>query len=586
MQVLELLAPARNAEIGIAAIDCGADAVYIAGPDFGARKAAGNSVEDIARLCEYAHQFGARVFVTFNTIIEDDEIEKAHRQMLNAQDAGADAFIIRDMRILDWKDITLPLHASTQCAIRSPHRAQEFDRAGCGRIILERELSLQEIKQICQAVKCEVECFVHGALCVCYSGECRLSEHIDGRSADKGECIQACRSLYDLVDEDGKVIIRNKALLSLKDYKLLSRLQEMAEAGVSSFKIEGRLKNASYVKNVVREYDIALNEIIARHPDLYCRASYGRVQCKWQPDSDKTFNRGYTQLLFDGKKGSWSSMNAPKSMGERIGKIKSIRNFGNESEVLLEGLDYGIELRNGDGFAFTTYTGSVMGFRGDVCEGRKIQCKSTSGLKPGTVLYRNINSAFERILDTQPCKRELQVDLKIKISGDYRIDIEAISEDGRKIESSFNCDVESAENTERAHEMIREQLSKRSGIYSFCVQQIAIETKGGRLPLLSASTLNGIRRLTASDLDAIECNRTPMLRGERLGSSPLPRTYLGAAVKGAELMRSRYCIRYELNMCPKHHEVKAEKALFLLNNGRRLKLGFDCKACEMTVSEA
>ena len=217
MQALELLAPARNKEIGIAAIDCGADAVYIAGPDFGARKAAGNSFEDIAELCTYAHRFGVRIFVTFNTLWREGEEEEAHAQLLRAQEAGADAFIIREPRIAAWDDITIPIHASTQCAIRDVERARLFESLGCERIILERELSLAQIREICAAVSCEVECFVHGALCVGYSGECRLSEYIDGRSADRGECIQACRSLYDLVDGDGHVLVRGKALLSLKD---------------------------------------------------------------------------------------------------------------------------------------------------------------------------------------------------------------------------------------------------------------------------------------------------------------------------------------------------------------------------------
>ena len=215
MQALELLAPARNKDIGIAAIDCGADAVYIAGPDFGARKAAGNSFEDIAELCAYAHRFGVRIFVTFNTLWLEGEEEEAHAQLLRAQAAGADAFIIREPRIATWEDITVPLHASTQCAIRDVERARYFESLGCTRIILERELSLEQIREICAAVHCEVEFFVHGALCVGYSGDCRLSEYLDGRSADRGECIQACRSLYDLVDGDGRVLLRKKAVLSL-----------------------------------------------------------------------------------------------------------------------------------------------------------------------------------------------------------------------------------------------------------------------------------------------------------------------------------------------------------------------------------
>ena len=263
---LELLSPARNADIGIAAINCGADAVYIAGPQFGARKDAWNTVEDIARLCEYAHKFGVKVFVTVNILLRDDEMDEVHRQMLQEQEAGVDAFIIRDIRICSWQDITVPLHASTQCAIRSLEDARRYASAGCSRIVLERELPMATVKEICEGAGCEVECFVHGALCVGYSGECRLSEYLNGRSADRGECVQACRSMYDLVDDSGKVIVRNKALLSLKDLNLYDRLPELAAAGVCSFKIEGRLKSISYVRNITRYYSEALDAIVASEP--------------------------------------------------------------------------------------------------------------------------------------------------------------------------------------------------------------------------------------------------------------------------------------------------------------------------------
>ena len=577
MQSLELLAPARNKEIGIAAIDCGADAVYIGGPDFGARKAAGNSAEDIAELCSYAHSFGARVFVTFNTTLRDDELQEAHTQMLRAQEAGADAFIIRDTRICSWEDITVPLHASTQCAIRDPQRAAEFEKAGCSRIILERELSLETIREICSAVSCEVEFFVHGAICVCYSGVCRLSEAIDGRSADRGECIQACRSLYDLADESGKVLVRDKALLSLKDYRLRDRLSDLAEAGVSSFKIEGRLKNASYVKNVVREYDLALNELISRHPDLYCRASFGHVRGGFAPDSGKTFNRGYTELYIDGKRGQWSSMDAPKSMGEAIGRAARIIRRRGGMEITVKPLHGALSLRNGDGFAFVNGEG-ITGFRGDVCEGLRICCKDVPGLREGATLYRNLSADFERELETQPCHRELAVRLSVRIRGKFSIELHAESEDGRSLDSSFNADVETAENRERALSMIREQLSKRSGVYNFSVSGIEA---GPAVPLLSASVINSMRRLTASDLDALPCGKRPLRTGHKPESFPAP-----AAAREGELMRSRYCIRYELGLCPKLQGAKPSGKLYLLNNGRRFALGFDCAACEMTVSEA
>ena len=589
MQALELLAPARNKEIGIAAIDCGADAVYIAGPDFGARKAAGNSFEDIAELCTYAHRFGVRIFVTLNTLWRDGEEEEAHAQLLRAQEAGADAFIIREPRIAAWDDITLPIHASTQCAIRDVARARHFESLGCERIILERELSLAQIREICAAVSCEVECFVHGALCVGYSGECRLSEYIDGRSADRGECIQACRSLYDLVDGDGRVLVRSKALLSLKDFNLKARLEELADAGVCSFKIEGRLKNASYVKNVVRDYSLALDALVAKFPERYRRASWGEVTGGFTPDTAKTFNRGYTELFLDGKRGKWSSMDAPKSMGEAVGTVQRIRRTpGQGMQFSIKPLQQGLELHNGDGFAIATADG-VTGFRGDVCEGLQVRCKDVPDLREGMTLYRNISAAFEKMLDTQTCRREIPVRLSVRVHGKYVLDVHALTQDGREVLSPFHTDVETAENRERAEAMLREQLGKRSGVYRFSVDELLVETAGGKLPLLSAATLNGIRRLVAEDLDSVKAPEA---------GSRLPREGISAAERGrfslpsrgkpadadAPLLRSKYCIRYELGLCSKYQGAKPPQELFLLNNGRRLALRFDCAACEMTVN--
>ena len=585
MQALELLAPARNKEIGIAAIDCGADAVYIAGPDFGARKAAGNSFEDIAELCTYAHRFGVRIFVTFNTLWRDGEEEEAHAQLLRAQEAGADAFIIREPRIAAWDDITVPIHASTQCAIRDVARARLFESLGCERIILERELSLAQIREICAAVSCEVECFVHGALCVGYSGECRLSEYIDGRSADRGECIQACRSLYDLVDGDGRVLVRGKALLSLKDFNLKARLEELADAGVCSFKIEGRLKNASYVKNVVRDYSLALDALVAKYPERYRRASWGEVTGGFTPDTAKTFNRGYTELFLDGKRGKWSSMDAPKSMGEAVGTVQRIRRTpGQGMQFGVKPLQQGLELHNGDGFAIATADG-VTGFRGDVCEGLQVRSKDVPDLREGMTLYRNISTAFEKILDTQACRREIPVRLSVRVHGKYVLDVHAVTQDGREVLSPFHTDVETAENRERAEAMLREQLGKRSGVYRFAVDELLVETAGGKLPLLSAATLNGIRRLVAEDLDSIPMERRfrvkPGMTNKMPGMTKEP-SFAGST--GESLLRSKYCIRYELGLCSKHQGAKPPQELFLVNNGRRLALRFDCAACEMTVN--
>ena len=580
MTCLELLSPARNADIGIAAIDSGADAVYIAGPQFGARKDAGNPVEEIARLCAYAHKFGARVFVTVNILLRDAEMEEVHRQMLAEQEAGVDAFIIRDMRICSWKDITVPLHASTQCAIRSVEDALRFQQAGCSRIVLERELPLSTVQQICKAVTCEVECFVHGALCVCYSGECRLSEYLDGRSADRGECVQACRSMYDLVDGSGKVLVKDKALLSLKDLNLHDRLPELAAAGVCSFKIEGRLKSISYVRNITRYHSQALDALVAAEPEKYARASFGRVYGGVEPDPWKTFNRGYTELFFDGKRGSWSSMDAPKSMGEFIGTVMRVRRRGKEMEIALRTASKGLELHNGDGFAFAG-KGGVVGFRGDVCSGNTIVCKAVEGVREGLSLYRNTDTLFEKELDKNPCRRELPVGLSVKVHGRWNIDVTVHSEDGREFTSPFKADLEKAENRERAEAMLREQLGKRSLHYNFRVDSLVSESPGGALPLLSASTINSIRRLIAEDLDSIPVKAIPMASGDRSAASPAE----AETVPAEPLMKSKYCIRYELGICPVHQGAKPSGPLFLLNNGRRLSLGFDCRSCEMTVTQ-
>ena len=569
MTPIELLAPARNADIGIAAIRCGADAVYIAGPEFGARKDAGNPVSEIERLCAYAHRYGARVFVTFNILLREDELERSHAQMLACQSAGADAFIIRDPRICLWEDIVVPLHASTQCAIRDAARAREFEAAGCSRIILERELSLEQIRSICAAVSCEVECFVHGALCVSYSGQCTLSQAITGRSADRGECIQACRNLYDLEDTEGRVLMRSKALLSLKDLNLEPRLEELLEAGVSSLKIEGRLKNESYVKNVVRSYDLRLRSLGVP------RASFGFVEDGFEPDVDRTFNRGYTQLYLDGRRGSWASMDAPKSMGEELGRVAAVRRKG-PSEMLVELEGSGHELRNGDGFAFVRGN-SIVGFRGDVCQGNRITAKAVEGLKAGMTLYRNLSAAFEKSLEARPCERLLKVSLSVE-SSEGELRLKASCEDGREAELSVPYS-ETALNQQRAESLLRAQLSKKTDIYSFSLQSLE-----GQLPHLAAASINALRRELAAAIDAQAPGAVPLLNLRTSGvSAEAVSALLPVRVSApGELMRSKYCIRYEMGLCPKQCGKPAED-LILVNNGRRFTVRFDCRNCEMVV---
>ena len=604
MRYLELLAPARTADIGIAAVDCGADAVYIAGPAFGARLAAGNSVEDIRRLCAYAHRFGVRIYVTFNTLVYEEEIPQARRLLRELQEAGVDALIVQDPAVTRLCPEGMVLHASTQCAIRTPEKARFTESLGYGRLVVERELSLEQIRAIREAVDAELEVFVHGALCVCYSGQCYLSEHLAGRSANRGACVQACRSLYDLEDADGRVLVRNKALLSLKDLNLIHRLEDLAEAGAESFKIEGRLKSVSYVRNVVRAYSDALEALVRRYPDRYCRASFGTLRGGFTPDLRKTFNRDYTELFLDGTRGEWSSMNAPKSMGEYIGTVAKVIPGG--LTVRPERPD--LALHNGDGFAFVGSDGKIVGFRGDVCEGFTIRCKSVEGLKPGLRLYRNIDAAFERNLEADSPVREIAVSVQVKIVRRI-ISVNATSEDGRTVAVTLDAAADSARDADRMLETVRAQLAKRTGIYAFSVTSVDVD---GPVPFLPASFLNSIRRDLATALDAQPVALLPLRKGVvRPDRAPEALTYKdnvansidkeiyrerGASLiedayelthrDGIEYMRTKYCLRHELGLCPKQRPGTRPDSLYLLNNSRRLRLDFDCKACEMTVSES
>ena len=603
MRALELLAPARTADIGVAAIDCGADAVYIAGPAFGARQAAGNPVEDIRRLCDYAHRFGVRIYVTFNTLVYEEEIPEARRLLQELQDTGVDALIVQDAAVTRLAPEGMILHASTQCALRTPEKARFTESLGYGRLVLERELSLDQIRAIREAVDAELEVFVHGALCVCYSGQCYLSEHLAGRSANRGACVQACRSLYDLEDAEGHVLARNKALLSLKDFNLIHRLEDLAEAGADSFKIEGRLKSISYVRNVVRAYSDALDALVRRYPDRYRRASYGTLRGGFTPDLRKTFNRDFTELFLDGKRGEWASMDAPKSMGEYIGTVERLR----PGAVTVKPADPGLSLHNGDGFAFVGRDGEIVGFRGDVCEGFTIRCKEVEGLKPGLRLYRNIDADFERKLEADRPVREIGVALRVRLSAGA-LAVTAVSEDGRTASVTVPALFDEARDADRMLETVRTQLAKRSGIYAFTVDAVEAE---GPVPFMPASFLNSIRRQLADALDAMPVPMLPLRRGiarpeaapealtykdniansvareiyRERGSARMEDAYELTHRHGVEFMRSKYCLRHELGRCPKQRPGTRPEPLYLLNNGRRLRLDFDCRACEMTVSE-
>ncbi len=599
MTYLELLAPARTADIGKAAIDCGADAVYIAGPAFGARAAAGNSVEDIRDLCAYAHRYGARIFVTVNTIIYEDELEDARKLVLDLAGAGVDALIVQDPAVIEMARGTgMALHASTQCAIRTPEKAKFIESLGYGRIVLERQLSLDQVRAIKDAVQAEIEFFVHGALCVCYSGQCYLSEYLTGRSANRGECAQACRSRYDLQDGSGKILLRGKALLSLKDYNLLHRLEDLADAGVCSFKIEGRLKSESYVRNVVTAYNQVLNALIEKHPGKYSRASFGQVSGGMAPDLGKTFNRGYTELFIDGTRGKWSSMDVPTHLGEYVGEVARITRDG----IVLS--SSALDLSNGDGFAFLSGN-EIVGFRADVAEGLTIRCCVPEELRVGIKLYRNISAKFQKRLEAAAPVRELAVFSTVSLSGNT-IDVKARAEDGREVAVSLTTDNGPARDRERMLSVIAGQIAKRSGHYTFLEPEIIVD---GEVPFMTSAFLNGIRRDIAAALDGMSVKANPLMMGTVIqASAPKELSYKANVANskdraiysqrgaenmedayeishrpGAELMRSKYCVRYELGMCPKQGKYKPEP-LYLLNAGKRLRLDFHCAECEMTVT--
>lgn len=622
MRTLELLAPARNTDIGIAAIDCGADAVYIAGPAFGARAGAGNSPEEIGRLCGYAHRFGAKVFVTVNTIIYDREIPQVDALLQEIKKAGADALIVQDLGLLKLPAArAFPLHASTQCAIRDTEKAAWMEALGFSRIVPERQLGLNEIRRIASAVSCETECFIHGALCVCYSGQCYLSEYIGGRSANRGECMQACRSRYDLIDAEGKVLVRDKALLSLKDLKLEEELEDLALAGVCSFKIEGRLKNMSYVKNTVRRYSMALDKLVSRHPGEFRRSSCGHSVCGFTPDTAKTFNRGYTSLFFDGKKKRGLSSSAlPGGSGEKVGEVLLAESMGRDKLKLT--IKTGLSLSNGDGFVFEG-AGDTGGFRGDVCRlcgidklGLKsyaIQCKQVSGLGRGSVLYRNRDSEFERSLEAGNCMRLLGVQLSLKASAageeSWAAELQGLREDGSRAQIREVFSAPKALNPERMSEMLHKQLSKKAMHFSFTLSDIHAPEG---LPLLAAAQINSLRRKLALALDKQPCQGAKLYHSAGTQSTAPPPAHEGYKAnisnalarqvfkergqddtedayelshrEDAELMRSRYCIKYELGLCPQRQGAAQTGPLFLRNNGRLFSLGFDCKSCEMTVS--
>ena len=596
---IELLAPARNVETAIAAIDSGADAVYIGASQFGARQAAGNTVEDIASLVDYAHIFGVKVYVTLNTILTDEEIKPAERLITELYNVGVDALIVQDFAITKMNIPPIELHCSTQMDNCTVEKVRFLAQTGFPRVVLARELSLQQIAEIHDAVPdTELEVFVHGALCVSYSGRCYASQHCFGRSANRGACAQFCRLPFTLVDSDGNVIKRDKHLLSLKDMNRSAMLEDMLDAGVTSLKIEGRLKDASYVKNITAYYRRCLDDIFARRA-CYTRASYGAVAPHFTPSPAKSFNRGFTNYFLDGKRGDITSFDTPKSIGEYVGRVKFVsRGFFTVT---------GGSFNNGDGACFFAPDGKLQGFHINKVEGNRVFPQNMPALQPGTILYRNYDCEFERTLSRPLPPRRLSIALAFAATP-AGFSLTATTESG--ITCTVDATLEKEEARASQQENINTQLKKwgntpfeASSItvgYSenWFVPSSLLSDMRRRLCDTLVATLrsNHLREAMQSIAKAPFVSKTIDYTGnvsnslarafytERGVQSVAPAYELQPS-EGSPIMYCKHCIKYSMGWCTKTGEKSPYKEPYYLvsADGRRFRLHFNCRECMMTV---
>lgn len=631
LRKIELLAPAKNLECGIAAIDHGADAVYIGAAQFGARQTAGNSTDDIAELTRYAHQFGAAVYVTVNTIVYEKELAALEHLLKQLVEMGVDAILVQDMAVLEiYKKLKaeyvargyrMPaLHASTQTDNRSADKVKWLKENGFERVVLARELSLEEITDIHKAhPDVELEAFVHGALCVSYSGACYASQYFFNRSANRGECAQFCRMAFDLKDSDGETLIEDSYLLSLKDMCQLDRLGNLLEAGVCSLKIEGRLKDANYVKNVVATYSEALNAYIAKHTGKYCRSSYGRCTYTFTPALEKTFNRGFTHYFFNGRQKDISSFNTPKAMGEYVGYVKEIRrgSFNVAGTAMFA---------NGDGLCFFNRQKKLEGFRVNRVENNRLfPLTMPKNLEPGMALYRNNDIEFERAMQGKTATRKLQVRFVVDVV-DGKLTFTATDECGRSANVVLNETPEKAQKSQ--HDNIVKQLEKL-GNTVWTANEISINNSADEF-FIPSSRLAAIRRELLEALEntpvsnhtdkqavgetatnSVNANNTvyaDTINIANVANTTAQNYYAAHGVKNAPtafelnsdykagsttapsavppLMTCRYCLRYALGYCVKNGGKRPtwhEPLHLEAKNGIRVRLAFNCAKCQMEV---
>lgn len=602
-RLLELLAPAKNLAIGIEAINHGADAVYIGGPAFGARSQADNPIEDVAQLCRYAHRFGARIYVTLNTILNDEELTQARDVIWQCYHAGVDAIIIQDMGILTLDLPPIALHASTQMDNRTPEKVKFLADVGFTQVVLARELSLPQIQAIHAQTDVPLEFFIHGAICVSYSGQCYISYAHTGRSANRGECSQACRLPYSLTDHDGTLIAKQKHLLSVKDNNQSANLKALIEAGVSSFKIEGRLKDMAYVKNITAYYRQELDKLLTIMPD-YARASAGKSEFLFTPNPDKTFNRGATDYFVTGRNTEIGAFDSPKFVGEKIGLLTAI-----ESQTLT--LETKAVLNNGDGLCAYTTRGELLGVRVNRAQGQQVVlAEAAPWLQPGMTLYRNHDQAFTRILEKPSAVRRLAVDLSLSDTPDG-LCLAVVDESGVLAQATVTCVKAPAEQPARAEAQIRVQLSKL-GNTLFIAREIQINLP--TLWFIPTALLNGLRR---DVIDVLLQAREAAYRRPSVGERKTPApvypesalsylsnvlnqgaktfyqahgvTLIEAAFEANEqreevpVMITKHCLRFSFQLCPKQVKGTRPDPMVLTQGKERLRLTFDCKRCEMHV---
>lgn len=603
IKYLELLAPAQNKECAMAAIDCGADSVYIGAKFYGARKNAGNSLSDIEDIINYAHKFGVKIYITLNTILDDKELKGAVELIKELHKIKADGIIIQDFGILNEANAgNLPdikLIASTQCDIRNAQKVKFFENTGIKRVILARELSIDKIKEISQNTDIEIETFIHGALCVSYSGQCYLSHKIGGRSANRGECAQACRKKYSLLDKSGKVILKDKHLLSMKDFMASSKLEELIDAGVTSFKIEGRLKDVNYIKNTVLYYRNLLDKIIERRSDEgFRRLSFGKTFSCFEPDLKKSFNRDFCTYFLNGRKENICNPDTPNSKGEFLGTVEKA-----EGNYFTLKLSNKIKINPQDGLCYTDKNGVLSGFLANKTEGEKIFPNIMPKISNEAEIYRNRDAYFENALKTAEIKRKLRVDFKI-----FDGYIEAVDETNTCAAAEF-INTEEAKNIETTEKSWINAFNKTGDSIFYTGQ---VEFLSDKIYFLPISRLNELRREILEKLAQKRIEEYKTETQEKIKTAKFPaesgdyrlnvhnkkaeefynkcgcrvKEYSfesGISAKGKELMRTKHCIRHMLNMCLKNNP-KYKEGLFLKDEaGAKYGLEFDCKNCEMVV---